>query len=107
MCIAGTGVIAGMPDHAGRTGRGLPRERWVVCYLPIAEKQSDDLQTRIRVSVKSACWNYVIRECISTLLLGASKNSEFAQMQGAEKISQRRIWMICKQEIFSATQQLG
>jgi hypothetical protein len=38
--------------------------------------------------------------------LGASKNSEFAQMQGAEKISQRRIWIICKQEIFSATQQL-
>jgi hypothetical protein len=38
---------------------------------------------------------------------GASRNSEFAQMQGAEKISLRRIWMICKQEIFSATQQLG
>jgi hypothetical protein len=35
---------------------------------------------------------------------GASKNSEFAQMQGAEKISPRRIWIICKQEIFSATQ---
>jgi hypothetical protein len=29
---------------------------------------------------------------------GASKNADFAQMQGAEKISQRRIWMICKQE---------
>ena len=28
-------------------------------------------------------------------------------MQGAEKISQRRICLICKQEIFSATQQLG
>jgi hypothetical protein len=40
-------------------------------------------------------------------LEGASKNSEFAQMQGAEKISQRRIWVICKQEIFYATQQLG
>ncbi len=39
--------------------------------------------------------------------MGASKNSEFAQMQGAEKISPRRIWGICKQEIFSATQQLG
>jgi hypothetical protein len=39
--------------------------------------------------------------------MGASKNSEFAQMQGAEKISQRSIWLICKQEIFSATQQLG
>jgi hypothetical protein len=38
---------------------------------------------------------------------GASKNSEFAQMQGAENISQRRICMICKQEIFHATQQLG
>jgi hypothetical protein len=38
---------------------------------------------------------------------GASKNSEFAQMQGAEKISQRSIWVICKQEIISATQQLG
>jgi hypothetical protein len=35
---------------------------------------------------------------------GASKNSEFAQMQGAEKISSRRIWVICKQEIFYATQ---
>jgi hypothetical protein len=32
---------------------------------------------------------------------GASKNSEFAQMQGAEKISPRRIWLICKQEIFT------
>ncbi len=28
-------------------------------------------------------------------------------MQGAEKISPRRIWCICKQEIFYATQQLG
>jgi len=36
--------------------------------------------------------------------MGASKNSEFAQMQGAEKTSQRRICMICKQEIFPATQ---
>jgi hypothetical protein len=41
------------------------------------------------------------------LLLGAFKNADFAQMQGAEKISQRGILMICKQEIFSATQQLG
>jgi hypothetical protein len=39
--------------------------------------------------------------------MGAFKNSEFAQMQGAEKISQRSIWFICKQEIFFATQQLG
>jgi hypothetical protein len=38
--------------------------------------------------------------------MGASKNADFAQMQGAEKISQRGIWMICKQEIFSATPQL-
>jgi len=38
---------------------------------------------------------------------GTSKNSEFAQMQGAEKILQRSIWFIYKQEIFSATQQLG
>ncbi len=38
---------------------------------------------------------------------GASKNSEFAQMQGVGKISQRRIYLICKQEIFLATQQLG
>ncbi len=37
----------------------------------------------------------------------ASKNSEFAQMQGAEKILPRRICTICKQEIFYATQQLG
>jgi hypothetical protein len=39
--------------------------------------------------------------------MGTSKNPEFAQMQGAEKISQRCIWLICKQEIFSATPQLG
>ena len=39
--------------------------------------------------------------------MGASKNSEFAQMQGEEKISQPRIYMICKQEIFPATPQLG
>jgi hypothetical protein len=38
---------------------------------------------------------------------GASKNSEFAQMQGGEKISPRCICFICKQEIFYATQQLG
>ena len=56
-------------------------------------------------------------------MMGTSKNSEFAQMphkgtpircgqkqpvrnrqQGAEKISPRRIWFICKQEIFYATQ---
>ncbi len=30
-----------------------------------------------------------------------------SRVQGAEKILQRRIWVICKQEIFSATQQLG
>ena len=40
-------------------------------------------------------------------MMGTSKNSEFAQMQGAKKISPRRIWVICKQEIFFATQQLG
>ena len=44
---------------------------------------------------------------LSLEMMGASKNSEFAQMQGAEKISQRRICGICKQEIISATQQLG
>ena len=36
-------------------------------------------------------------------MMETSKNSEFAQMQGAEKISPRRIWVICKQEIFLAT----
>jgi len=30
-----------------------------------------------------------------------SKNSEFAQMQGAQKIAPRRIWVICKQTIFT------
>ena len=40
-------------------------------------------------------------------MMGTSKNSEFAQMQGAEKILPRRILVICKQEIFYATQQLG
>ena len=39
--------------------------------------------------------------------MDAFKNLEFAQMQGAEEISQRRICAICKQEIYSATQQLG
>ena len=39
--------------------------------------------------------------------MGVSKNSEFALMQGVEKISPRRIWAICKQDIFFATQQLG
>ncbi len=38
---------------------------------------------------------------------GAFKNPEFAQMQGAEKTSPRRICFICKQEIFYATQQSG
>jgi hypothetical protein len=32
--------------------------------------------------------------------MGASKNLEFAQIQGAGKILQRRIYSICKQEIF-------
>ena len=39
--------------------------------------------------------------------MGTSKNLEFPQMQGAEKIPPPSIWMICEQEIFSATQQLG
>jgi hypothetical protein len=39
--------------------------------------------------------------------VGASKNSDFAQMQGAQKVSPRRICLICKQESFYATQQLG
>jgi len=39
--------------------------------------------------------------------MGIFKNSEFAQMQGAGKISQRCIWIICKQEIFPVTRQLG
>ncbi len=39
--------------------------------------------------------------------MGTSKNPEFAQMQGVGKILQRRICLICKQEIFPATQQLG
>ena len=36
--------------------------------------------------------------------VGISENSEFAQMQGAEKNSQRHIWGICQQEFFFATQ---
>jgi len=39
--------------------------------------------------------------------MGTFKNSEFAQMQGTGEIFQRGIWLICKQEIFPATQQLG
>jgi hypothetical protein len=39
--------------------------------------------------------------------MGASKKPEFAQMQGAGKILPRHIYLICKQESFSATQQLG
>jgi len=38
---------------------------------------------------------------------GTSENSEFAQMQDAGQVSQRRIWVICKQETFFATTQLG
>ncbi len=40
-------------------------------------------------------------------LKSASKNLEFAQMQDVGKILQRSLWLICKQEIFPATQQLG
>ena len=32
--------------------------------------------------------------------MGASKNSEFAQMQGAEKISPRRIWLYVSKKLF-------
>ncbi len=39
----------------------------------------------------------------SEFIKGAFKNSEFAQMQGAEKILQRGICFICKQLIFSVT----
>jgi len=39
--------------------------------------------------------------------MGAIKKLEFAQMQGAEKILQRRIWVICKQEIFSRNAAVG
>ena len=39
--------------------------------------------------------------------MGASKNSEFAQMQGAGKVSQRRIWGICKQGIFLRNAAVG
>jgi hypothetical protein len=34
-------------------------------------------------------------------LKGASKNLEFAQMQGAEKISPRRIWVYVSKKFFS------
>ncbi len=40
-------------------------------------------------------------------MIGTSKNSEFAKMQGVKKISPRRICDIGKQEIFYATRQLG
>ncbi len=39
--------------------------------------------------------------------MGTSISSEFALMQGVEKISPRRMWAICKQEIFSAMRQQG
>jgi hypothetical protein len=39
--------------------------------------------------------------------MGTSKNSEFAQMEGAGKISPRRICLICKQEIFSRNAAVG
>jgi len=50
---------------------------------------------------------FVISVQAEMTVKGASKNSEFAQMQGAGEILPRRICMICKQEIFSVTQQLG
>jgi hypothetical protein len=34
--------------------------------------------------------------------MGASKNSEFAQMQGAEKISPRRIWLYVSKKFFAS-----
>jgi len=40
-------------------------------------------------------------------MMDASKNSEFAQMQGAEKISPRCIWFICKQEILFRNAAVG
>jgi len=39
--------------------------------------------------------------------MGASKNLAFAQMQGVEKISPRRIWFICKQEILFRNTAVG
>ncbi|MCR4302890.1 MAG: hypothetical protein NUV63_01510, partial [Gallionella sp.] len=45
-------------------------------------------------------WQCIRAAQKKSYIKGTSKNSEFAQMQGAQKISQRRIWMICKQEIF-------
>jgi hypothetical protein len=38
--------------------------------------------------------------CDCRLAKGTSINPEFAQMQGVEKISPRRIWVICKQKFF-------
>jgi hypothetical protein len=40
--------------------------------------------------------------------MGVSKNSEFAQMQGAEKIfAAPHIFLYASKKFFSATQQLG
>ena len=39
--------------------------------------------------------------------MDASKNLEFAQMQGAGKISPRCICIICKQEIFPSNAAVG
>ena len=50
---------------------------------------------------------YLLIQTSNLVLKGASKNSEFAQMQGAGKILQRDIRLICKQEISPATQKLG
>ena len=61
------------------------------------------LDSRLRGNDGMCVVNYVKINSLK----GASKNSEFAQMQGVEKISPRRICVICKQEIFPATQQLG
>jgi hypothetical protein len=39
--------------------------------------------------------------------MGVFKNLEFAQMQGAGEILQRRIWSICKQEIIPRNAAVG
>jgi len=49
----------------------------------------------------SQCFDYHVRLLfVVQNIKGASENLEFAQVQGAGKISPRRIYRVCKQEIF-------
>ena len=83
----------------------IPTRKNCVCYKAI-------LACACWWANRHVCWVHICRTSIHRLSgkgdrklynchLGASKNSGFAQIQDAEKISPRRICFIYKQEIFT------